>query len=62
MFGIDDTRLDETMDDVERRLAEAQAAAPPAFDVGLAPHAPYTVSSLLYQRVSQLARSAASRS
>jgi 5-methylthioadenosine/S-adenosylhomocysteine deaminase len=56
VFGIDDTRLAETMDDVERRLAEAQAAAPGAFEVGLAPHAPYTVSSLLYQRVSELAR------
>ena len=29
VFGVDDTRLDETMADVERRLAEAQAAAPP---------------------------------
>jgi 5-methylthioadenosine/S-adenosylhomocysteine deaminase len=56
VFGVDDSRLDETMADVERRLDEAQAAAPEGFDVGLAPHAPYTVSSLLYQRVSQLAR------
>jgi 5-methylthioadenosine/S-adenosylhomocysteine deaminase len=56
VFGIDDARLGETMDDVERRLAAAQAAAPPTFDIGLAPHAPYTVSSLLYQRVSELAR------
>ena len=57
VFGVDDTRLDETMADVERRLAEAQAAAPSSFDVGLAPHAPYTVSSRLYQAVSALARS-----
>jgi 5-methylthioadenosine/S-adenosylhomocysteine deaminase len=56
VFGIDDARLDDTMDDVERRLAEAQAKAPGTFDVGLAPHAPYTVSSLLYQRVSRLAQ------
>jgi 5-methylthioadenosine/S-adenosylhomocysteine deaminase len=47
VFGVDDSRLDETMADVERRLDEAQAAAPEGFDVGLAPHAPYTVSSLL---------------
>ena len=57
VFGVDDSRLDETMADVERRLAEAQAAAPPRFDVGLAPHAPYTVSSRLYQAISALARS-----
>ena len=56
VFGIDDARLDDTMEDVERRLAEAQAKAPDAFDVGLAPHAPYTVSSHLYQRVSRLAQ------
>ena len=56
VFGVDDSRLEETMADVERRLAEAQAAAPEGFDVGLAPHAPYTVSSLLYQRVSRLAQ------
>jgi len=57
VFGVDDVRLDETVADVERRLAEAQAAAPPQFDVGLAPHAPYTVSSRLYQAISALARS-----
>jgi cytosine/adenosine deaminase-related metal-dependent hydrolase len=56
VFGVDDSLLDETMDDVERRLAEAQAAVPEGFDVGLAPHAPYTVSSLLYQRISRLAQ------
>ena len=57
VFGVDDSRFDETMTDVERRLTEAQAAAPPLFDVGLGPHAPYTVSSRLYQAVCALARS-----
>src|SRR5664280_680256 len=57
VFGVDDARIDETVADVERRLTEAQAAAPPFFDVGLAPHAPYTVSSRLYQAISALARS-----
>ncbi len=56
VFGVDDKRLDETIADVERRLADAQAEAPPRFDVGLAPHAPYTVSSRLYQAISGLAR------
>ncbi len=55
-FGVDDAHLDDTMADVERRLEAAQAAAPPRFDVGLAPHAPYTASSRLYQAVSALAR------
>jgi cytosine/adenosine deaminase-related metal-dependent hydrolase len=56
VFGVDDAHFEETMDDVERRLAEAQAVAPEGFGVGLAPHAPYTVSSRLYQAVSALAR------
>jgi 5-methylthioadenosine/S-adenosylhomocysteine deaminase len=56
VFGVDDSRFDETMADVERRLSAAQAAAPPRLDVGLAPHAPYTVSSRLYQALSKLAR------
>jgi cytosine/adenosine deaminase-related metal-dependent hydrolase len=56
VFGVDDAHFDETMADVERRLSEAQATTPPLFEVGLAPHAPYTVSSRLYQAVSALAR------
>lgn len=56
VFGVDDTRFDETMADVVRRLDEAQAAAPPNVEVGLAPHAPYTVSSRLYQAVCAVAR------
>ena len=56
VFGVDDKHLDDTMADMERRLAEAQALAPPQFEVGLAPHAPYTVSSRLYQTVAAFAR------
>jgi cytosine/adenosine deaminase-related metal-dependent hydrolase len=56
VFGVDESRLDETMADVRRRLDEAKAVAPPRFDVGLAPHAPYTVSSRLYQAVAAYAR------
>jgi 5-methylthioadenosine/S-adenosylhomocysteine deaminase len=44
------------MADVERRLLEAQAVAPPQLDVGLSPHSPYTVSSRLYQAIAALAR------
>ncbi len=56
VFGVDDAHFDETIADVERRLTQAQAAAPEGIEVGLAPHAPYTVSSRLYQAVSALAR------
>jgi 5-methylthioadenosine/S-adenosylhomocysteine deaminase len=44
------------MADVLFRLDDARRAAPATLDVGLAPHAPYTVSSRLYQAVSALAR------
>jgi len=56
VFGVDDSRFDQTMDDVVRRLDDAQAAAPAGIEIGLAPHAPYTVSSRLYQAVCGLAR------
>ena len=56
VFGVDDARFDETMGDVVRRLDAAQAAAPATLEIGLAPHAPSTVSSRLYQAVSALAR------
>jgi cytosine/adenosine deaminase-related metal-dependent hydrolase len=56
VFGIDDTRLDETLADLEGRLALARAAAPPRFDIGIAPHAPYTVSSRLYQAIAAYSR------
>jgi cytosine/adenosine deaminase-related metal-dependent hydrolase len=56
VFGIDDTRIDETLAAVEQRLDEARAAAPPTFDVGLMPHAPYTVSSRLFQALAAFSR------
>jgi 5-methylthioadenosine/S-adenosylhomocysteine deaminase len=56
VFGIDDARIDETVADTEQRLDEARELAPPAFDVGLMPHAPYTVSSRLFQTLAALGR------
>ncbi|MEZ5126570.1 MAG: amidohydrolase [Thermoleophilia bacterium] len=56
IFGIDDTRVEQTIAEAEKRLDQAQAAASPLIDVGLTPHSPYTVSSRLYQAVSALAR------
>ena len=54
--GVDDARLDDTMADVDERVAAARASATPQLDVGLMPHAPYTVSARLYQAVSAYAR------
>ena len=56
VFGIDDARISATLAAVERRLAEAREAAPPGFDVGLMPHAPYTVSSRLFKTLAALSR------
>ncbi len=56
VFGIDDSRLDETMAELQARLEGARAAAPPQIEIGIAPHAPYTVSSRLYQTIAGYAR------
>ena len=56
IFGIDDVHIDQTMAEVERRLAEVRKLAPARLDVGLSPHSPYAVSSRLYQAISELAR------
>jgi cytosine/adenosine deaminase-related metal-dependent hydrolase len=55
VFGVDDTRLDDTLADLRRRLAAAQSAASDLLEVGISPHAPYTVSSRLYQAIAGLA-------
>ncbi len=56
VFGIDDKHLDVTMVDLEERLAKAQAMASPRLEIGIAPHAPYTVSSRLFQTLASYAR------
>jgi cytosine/adenosine deaminase-related metal-dependent hydrolase len=56
VFGIDDTTLDQTMADLETRLDKVRALASPRFEIGLAPHAPYTVSSRLFQTLAGYAR------
>ncbi|HUK76051.1 MAG TPA: amidohydrolase [Thermoleophilia bacterium] len=56
VFGIDDKQLDETLADLDVRLAAAQALASPLFEIGLGPHATYTVSSRLFQTLAVLAR------
>jgi len=56
VFGIDDLRLDQTMAEIEARLEGARAAASPRIEIGIAPHAPYTVSARLYQTIAAYAR------
>jgi 5-methylthioadenosine/S-adenosylhomocysteine deaminase len=56
VFGIDDKQLDETLADLDERLATAQSLASPLFELGLGPHAPYTVSSRLFQTLAVHAR------
>lgn len=56
VFGVDDTHLDETLAEVRQRLAAVRALASPLFDVGLAPHAPYTASARLYQAIATMSR------
>jgi 5-methylthioadenosine/S-adenosylhomocysteine deaminase len=56
VFGIDDTRLDDTLADMHERLAAAAAEAPAQIELGISPHAPYTVSSRLYQAIADYAK------
>jgi 5-methylthioadenosine/S-adenosylhomocysteine deaminase len=56
VFGIDDKRLDQTMTDLGERLVRAQQLAGPRVEIGIAPHAPYTVSSRLFQTLAGFAR------
>jgi len=56
VFGIDDSRLDDTMADLDERLTRAREIASALFEVGIAPHAPYTVSSRLFQALAAYAR------
>lgn len=50
-FGPDPRDVEAAWADVERRLARAEAHAGALVRLGLSPHAPYTVSDALYQRV-----------
>lgn len=56
VFGVDDAHLDETMTELGRRLERLRAEAPPEIEIGIAPHATYTVSSRLYQAIARYAR------
>ncbi|HOT23021.1 MAG TPA: amidohydrolase [Thermoleophilia bacterium] len=56
VYGIDDTRIDETLRTVDRRLEAARSIHADHIGVGLMPHAPYTVSSRLYEAIAERSR------
>jgi aminodeoxyfutalosine deaminase len=56
VYGIDDKRIDETLQAIDMRLERARALAPASIEVGLMAHAPYTVSSRLYEAIAERSR------
>jgi aminodeoxyfutalosine deaminase len=63
-FGLDDATLPRTMERYEAligRLQEEAVAAGPLVEVGVSPHAPYTVSARLYREAARFARRAGLR-
>ena len=64
VFGLDDATLPATMERLEaaiRRLQDEAAPAAPLVEVGVSPHAPYTVSERLYREAARFARRAGLR-
>ena len=55
VFGIDDAKLQDTLADMRRRVEAVKAQASPLVDVGISPHAPYTVSAHLYRAIGEYA-------
>jgi 5-methylthioadenosine/S-adenosylhomocysteine deaminase len=55
-FGMDDTGVERTLRRVDRRLSDLRSQAGPLVQVGLSPHAPYTVSGPLYRALSNYAK------
>jgi 5-methylthioadenosine/S-adenosylhomocysteine deaminase len=64
VFGLDDATLPRTMERYEAaigRLQEEATSAAPLVEVGVSPHAPYTVSARLYREAARFARRAGLR-
>jgi cytosine/adenosine deaminase-related metal-dependent hydrolase len=55
VFGMDDSVLPRTMAAFEERLGRLRAAAGALTQVGISPHAPYTVSGSLYRALTAYA-------
>jgi len=56
VFGLDDSELPTTMERLEARIAAASLETGPLGEIGISPHAPYTVSARLYREVAGYAR------
>ena len=56
VFGPDPTKLADSMRDLETAVPELRRLATAQLRVGVSPHAPYTVSALLYEAVASFAR------
>jgi cytosine/adenosine deaminase-related metal-dependent hydrolase len=54
-FGMDDSLVDETLADIDLKIGRLQHLAGPLVQVGLSPHAPYTVSGPLYRALTAFA-------
>ncbi|RJQ47740.1 MAG: amidohydrolase [Gaiellales bacterium] len=55
-FGLDDHRLEEDMAALAARLDELEGMAGGLIEIGVFPHAPYTVSANHYRAIAELAR------
>jgi aminodeoxyfutalosine deaminase len=56
VFGPDPSLVDRQLDDFRGRIAELKSRQTARVRLGLSPHAPYSVSGALYERVARLAR------
>ncbi|MCL4474151.1 MAG: amidohydrolase [Actinobacteria bacterium] len=56
VFGLDDNKLGETMSQLEDKLNELEEDSSGLIEIGIAPHATYTVSASLYRAIAEFAR------
>lgn len=56
VIGLDEGAIPEIMERTEQRVAALEAERPPLVEIGLSPHAPYTVSQRLYRELARFAR------
>jgi 5-methylthioadenosine/S-adenosylhomocysteine deaminase len=56
VIGLDDEAVPTVMERTEARVALLQGERTPLLEVGLSPHAPYTVSRRLYRELARFAR------